>query len=89
MSLRGQWTSYRRCCPGHSHADAPRELAEELVRGQVSFILQPGGYLIINPRRFLHGRKALHSGQETVPAADRRLLLQLSLRAPAAAGPAA
>ncbi|REK91100.1 hypothetical protein DY245_06530 [Streptomyces inhibens] len=74
---------------GQAHADAARELAEELVRGQVSFMLQPGDYLIVNQRRFLHGREALRSGQETVPATDRRLLLQLFLRAPAGAGSAA
>ncbi|MGA4960423.1 TauD/TfdA family dioxygenase [Streptomyces lavendulocolor] len=68
---------------GQAHANAVKELAEELVRGQVSFMLQPGDYLIVNQRRFLHGREALHSGQETVPVADRRLLLQLFLRAPA------
>ncbi|WP_405970460.1 TauD/TfdA family dioxygenase [Streptomyces sp. NBC_00988] len=72
-----------------AHADAARELAEELVRGQVSFMLQPGDYLIVNQRRFLHGRKALHSGQDTVPVADRRLLLQLFLRAKASDGSAA
>ncbi|MFD5513753.1 TauD/TfdA family dioxygenase [Streptomyces sp. NPDC127051] len=74
---------------GQAHADAARELAEELVRGQVSFMLEPGDYLIVNQRRFLHGREALHSGQEAVPAADRRLLLQLFLRAPASPGLAA
>ncbi|MFD4994707.1 TauD/TfdA family dioxygenase [Streptomyces buecherae] len=74
---------------GQAHAAAARELAEELVRGQVSFMLQPGDYLIVAQRRFLHGREALHSGQETVPAADRRLLLQLFLRMPAGAGSAA
>ncbi|MFE5534824.1 TauD/TfdA family dioxygenase [Streptomyces sp. NPDC056492] len=63
------------------HADAARALAEELVRGQVSFMLQAGDYLIVNQRRFLHGREALQSGQENVPAVDRRLLLQLFLRA--------
>ncbi|MFC4016281.1 TauD/TfdA family dioxygenase [Nonomuraea purpurea] len=74
---------------GQAHADAARELAEELVRGQVSFMLQPGDYLIVNQRRFLHGREALRSGQETVPVADRRLLLQMFLRAPTGAGSAA
>ncbi|MEV7848785.1 TauD/TfdA family dioxygenase [Streptomyces cyaneofuscatus] len=68
---------------GRAHADAARGLAEELVRGQVSFMLQAGDYLMVNQRRFLHGRKALHHGQETVPVADRRLLLQLFLRASA------
>ncbi|WP_406402012.1 TauD/TfdA family dioxygenase [Streptomyces uncialis] len=66
---------------GRSHADAARELAEELVRGQVSFTLQSGDYLIVDQRRYLHGREALHSGQETVPVDGRRLLLQLFLRA--------
>lgn len=74
---------------GQAHADAAREFAEELVRGQVSFMLQPGDYLIVNQRRFLHGREALRSGQETIPAAGRRLLLQLFLRARAGDGPAA
>ncbi|WP_030388002.1 TauD/TfdA family dioxygenase [Streptomyces sp. NRRL S-241] len=68
-----------------AHAAAARELAEELVAGQVTFTLEPGDYLIVNQRRFLHGREALHSGQETVPIADRRLLLQLFLRAPISA----
>ncbi|MEU0039817.1 TauD/TfdA family dioxygenase [Streptomyces sp. NPDC006333] len=72
-----------------THAESARELAEELARGQVSFTLQPGDYLIVNQRRFLHGREALHSGQETIPAADRRLLLQLFLRAAAGDGSAA
>ncbi|MFD8733470.1 TauD/TfdA family dioxygenase [Streptomyces sp. NPDC059618] len=66
-----------------AHAESAKELAEELVQGQVSFMLQPGDYLVVNQRRFLHGRKALHSGQETIPAAHRRLLLQLFLRAAA------
>jgi hypothetical protein len=73
---------------GQAHVEAARELAAELVRGQVSFMLQPGDYLIVDQRRFLHGREPLHSGQETVPVADRRLLLQLFLRAePATARP--
>ncbi len=65
---------------GQAHADAARELAEELVRGQVSFMLQPGDYLIVNQRRFLHGREALASGQHDVEPERRRLLLQLFLR---------
>ncbi|MFF5439821.1 TauD/TfdA family dioxygenase [Streptomyces achromogenes] len=74
---------------GQAHAEAARELAGELVRGQVSFMLQSGDYLIVNQRRFLHGREALRSGQETVPVADRRLLLQMFLRASADGGSAA
>ncbi|MEU3734538.1 TauD/TfdA family dioxygenase [Streptomyces sp. NPDC033538] len=70
---------------GQAHADAAQELAEELVRGQVSFMLQPGDYLIVNQRRFLHGREALRQGQEAIPLSDRRLLLQLFLRAGAGA----
>ncbi|MGW8745974.1 TauD/TfdA family dioxygenase [Streptomyces sp. NPDC055794] len=71
-----------------AHAESAGELAEELVRGQVSFMLQPGDYLIVAQRRFLHGREALRSGQETIPAADRRLLLQLFLRAGSTGGSA-
>ncbi|MCF3142178.1 TauD/TfdA family dioxygenase [Streptomyces platensis] len=74
---------------GPAYADAARELAEELVRGQVTLMLQPGDYLIVNQRRFLHGREALHSGQEAVPVSDRRLLLQLFLRTRAGDGSAA
>ncbi|MFJ8313808.1 MULTISPECIES: TauD/TfdA family dioxygenase [unclassified Streptomyces] len=79
----------KRSALGEAHADAARQLVEELVRGQVSFMLQPGDYLIVNQRRFLHGREALRSGQETVPVSDRRLLLQLFLRARDANGSAA
>ncbi|WP_438306551.1 hypothetical protein ACSHXN_00995 [Streptomyces sp. HUAS TT11] len=46
---------------GQAHADA----AGEFVRGQVSFMLQPGDYLIVNQRRFLHGQEALHSGSRS------------------------
>ncbi|WP_260606457.1 TauD/TfdA family dioxygenase [Streptomyces sp. WAC08241] len=73
---------------GQAHVDAARELVEELVRGQVSFMLRTGDCLIVNQRRFLHGREALQNGQETVPVADRRLLLQLFLRAPSGSGTA-
>ncbi|MFE2270730.1 TauD/TfdA family dioxygenase [Streptomyces lavendulae] len=74
---------------GRGHADAAGALAEELVKGQVSFTLQTGDYLIVNQRRFLHGREALQSGQENVPAAHRRLLLQLFLRTASGTGSAA
>ncbi|MEV7060880.1 hypothetical protein AB0N95_36175 [Streptomyces microflavus] len=43
---------------------------------------------MVNQRRYLHGREALQSGQEAVPVADRRLLLQLFLRAGASSGSA-
>ncbi|MFF0706229.1 TauD/TfdA family dioxygenase [Streptomyces tendae] len=71
-----------------AHAESARKLAEELVRGQVSFMLKPGDYLIVAQRRFLHGREALHGDQENIPADDRRLLLQLFLRAGSTAGSA-
>ncbi|MFJ3176437.1 TauD/TfdA family dioxygenase [Streptomyces roseus] len=74
---------------GQEHADAGRALTEELVRGQVSFMLEAGDYLIVNQRRFLHGREALQSGQENIPVTDRRLLLQLFLRTVPDAGPTA
>ncbi len=51
-------------------------------------MLRTGDCLIVNQRRFLHGREALQNGQETVPVADRRLLLQLFLRAPSGSGTA-
>ncbi|MFE5524157.1 hypothetical protein ACFQ9Q_41540 [Streptomyces virginiae] len=70
---------------GQAHADAARQLAEEIVRGQISFILEPGGYLIVNQRRYLHGREALQDGQEKIAAPGRRLFL----RAPADASLAA
>ncbi|MEV6326146.1 TauD/TfdA family dioxygenase [Streptomyces sp. NPDC051909] len=74
---------------GRAHAEAARELAEELVRGQVSFMLKPGDYLIVAQRRFLHGREALAGGQHQVEPDRRRLLLQLFLRASASDGPTA
>lgn len=74
---------------GQEHADAAHALAEELVQGQVSFMLQAGDYLIVNQRRFLHGREALQSGQENLPTEDRRLLLQLFLRTASGADSAA
>ncbi|MER5866656.1 TauD/TfdA family dioxygenase [Kitasatospora sp. NPDC002040] len=73
---------------GTEHAAAARELAEELVRGQVRYMLEAGDYLIVNQQRFLHGREALQSGQENVPEAERRLLLQLFLRDRGGAEPA-
>ena len=69
-----------------SHFDAARELAAEMVRGQVSFTLQRGDVLIVDQHRFVHGREPLGGGQERVPPGDRRLLLQLFLRG-AGAGP--
>lgn len=63
-----------------AHASAARELAEHLVAGQVSFMLQRGDVLIVNQHRFMHGREPLGAGQEAVLPADRRLLLQLFLR---------
>ncbi len=72
---------------GPAHADAARELAEELVRGQVDFMLEPGDYLVVNQRRILHGRQALEPGQDAVPAEERRLLLQLFLRTRSGQGP--
>jgi hypothetical protein len=62
------------------HASAARELSDQLTGGQLSFTLQRGDLLIVNQHRFLHGREPLGAGQEAVPAARRRLLLQLFLR---------
>lgn len=66
-----------------AHASAARELAGHLIGGQVSFVLQSGDALIVNQHRFLHGREPLGAGQEDVPPAARRLLLQLFLRSAA------
>lgn len=63
-----------------AHASAARELAGQLVGGQISFILQRGDFLIVNQHRCVHGREPLGAGQEDVPPAARRLLLQLFLR---------
>jgi hypothetical protein len=63
-----------------AHASAARELAGHLTEGQHSLMLQRGDILIVNQHRYLHGREPLSAGQEAVPPADRRLLLQLFLR---------
>jgi hypothetical protein len=63
-----------------AHASAARELADHLIGGQTSFMLQRGDVLILNQHRFMHGREPLGAGQEAVPPTDRRLLLQLFLR---------
>ncbi|MDH6141973.1 hypothetical protein P3T35_003994 [Kitasatospora sp. GP30] len=62
------------------HAQAARELADELIAGQVSFTLQRGDVLIVNQHRCVHGREALAAGQYDVAPENRRLLLQLFLR---------
>jgi hypothetical protein len=71
-----------------AHAEAARELADQMVKGQVAFTLQRGDFLIVNQRRFVHGREPLATGQEAVPPEDRRLLLQLFLRSAGAGDPA-
>lgn len=63
-----------------AHAGAARELAGHLAEGQVSLMLERGDVLIVNQHRVMHGREPLGAGQESVPPADRRLLLQLFLR---------
>jgi hypothetical protein len=63
-----------------AHADAVKELAAQMIRGQVSFTLQRGDFLIIDQHRIVHGREPLGGGQDLVPPEERRLLLQLFLR---------
>ncbi|HEY1703588.1 MAG TPA: TauD/TfdA family dioxygenase [Trebonia sp.] len=63
-----------------AHAGAAGELAGHLAEGQVSLMLRRGDVLIVNQHRVMHGREPLGPGQEAVPPADRRLLLQLFLR---------
>ncbi|GAA0586978.1 TauD/TfdA family dioxygenase [Streptomyces crystallinus] len=62
------------------HAQAARELADQMVAGQVSYTLQRGDLLIVDQHRWVHGRRALGDGQERVAPENRRLLLQLFLR---------
>lgn len=63
-----------------AHADAARELVDQLLAGQISFTLQHGDFLIVNQHRWVHGREPLGAGQEDIPPEARRLLLQLFLR---------
>ncbi|MER5494303.1 TauD/TfdA family dioxygenase [Streptomyces sp. NPDC002490] len=63
-----------------AHACAARELADQMVAGQVTFTLQCGDLLIVNQRRWVHGREALADGQHDIAPEHRRLLLQLFLR---------
>ncbi|WP_331743779.1 TauD/TfdA family dioxygenase (plasmid) [Streptomyces sp. NBC_00873] len=70
------------------HAQAAKELAHQMVAGQVSCTLQRGDFLIVNQHRWVHGREPLADGQHDVAPEDRRLLLQLFLRT-GATGPAA
>jgi hypothetical protein len=70
-----------------AHASAARELAGHLIGAQTSFMLQRGDVMIVNQHRFMHGREPLGAGQEAVPPADRRLLLQLFLRSAGARTP--
>ncbi|WP_327297763.1 MULTISPECIES: TauD/TfdA family dioxygenase [unclassified Streptomyces] len=74
---------------GEEHARAARELADQMVAGQVSFTLQRGDFLIVNQHRWVHGREPLGAGQQAVAPEARRLLLQLFLRSAEATGPAA
>jgi hypothetical protein len=62
------------------HANVAKELADQMIRAQVSFTLQRGDFLIVDQHRIVHGRQPLSNGQENVPPRDRRLLLQLFLR---------
>lgn len=63
------------------HTAAASELAGQLIAGQASYTLQRGDLLIVDQHRCVHGREPLAAGQEKVPPAERRLLLQLFLRA--------
>lgn len=65
---------------GEARTHAAKELAKQLVAGQVAFTLQRGDFLIVNQHRWVHGREPLGSGQQGVAPEDRRLLLPLFLR---------
>lgn len=72
-----------------AHAQAAKELGDQMVAGQVSFTLQRGDVLIVNQHRWVHGREPLGAGQHDVVPEERRLLLQLFLRDTGATGPIA
>ncbi|GAA2367907.1 hypothetical protein GCM10010246_71580 [Streptomyces cuspidosporus] len=72
-----------------AHAHAAKELADQMVAGQISFTLQRGDFLIVNQHYWVHGREPLGAGQHDVAPEDRRLLLQLFLRGAGTTGPAA
>ncbi|MFG2563339.1 TauD/TfdA family dioxygenase [Streptomyces sp. NPDC048496] len=74
---------------GERHAHAAKELADQMVAGQISYTLQRGDFLIVNQHRWVHGREPLGDGQHDVAPENRRLLLQLFLRSAGATGPAA
>ncbi|MFI8326891.1 hypothetical protein [Streptomyces sp. NPDC085529] len=74
-------TTLERFARDRAHAAAAKALEGELVQGQVSFVLDAGECPIANQRRIVHGREALHSGQDMVLMAERRLPVQLSWRA--------
>ncbi|MFE7243034.1 TauD/TfdA family dioxygenase [Streptomyces sp. NPDC057580] len=74
---------------GEEHAQAAKELAAQMVAGQVSYTLQRGDFLIVNQHRWVHGREPLGDGQHDVAPENRRLLLQLFLRSAGATGQAA
>ncbi|GAB3955456.1 TauD/TfdA family dioxygenase [Streptomyces sparsus] len=71
------------------HAYAVKELADQMIAGQVSYTLQRGDLLIVNQHHWAHGRESLGEGQHGVAPENRRLLLQLFLRSMSAAGPTA
>ncbi|MFE3827503.1 TauD/TfdA family dioxygenase [Streptomyces sp. NPDC059092] len=71
------------------HVHAARELADQMVAGQVSYTLRRGDFLIVNQHRWVHGREPLGDGQYRVAPENRRLLLQMFLRSAGTTGPAA
>ncbi|MFJ4666757.1 TauD/TfdA family dioxygenase [Kitasatospora purpeofusca] len=68
------------------HIRAAKDLAGQLIAGQLSFLLRTGDFLVVNQHKWVHGREPLAAGQEKVTADKRRLLLQLFLRDTAGAG---
>ncbi|WP_413809425.1 TauD/TfdA family dioxygenase [Streptomyces sp. OE57] len=72
-----------------AHAHAAKELADQMIAGQVAFTLQRGDFLIVNQHYWVHGREPLGDGQADVAPEHRRLLLQLFLRSAGTTGPIA
>ncbi|KQX51509.1 MULTISPECIES: TauD/TfdA family dioxygenase [unclassified Streptomyces] len=69
--------------PADPYIKAARALERELIVGQRRFLLGRGDLLIANQHLCCHGREALGGGQEDVRENERRLLLQIFLRAQA------
>jgi hypothetical protein len=65
--------------PDDRYTRAAQALEKELVAGQHRFLLDRGDVLVVDQHVACHGREALGSGQTTLAADERRLLMQTFL----------